>query len=81
MISCAQYDYIELACLYQISVELQLNDGSAVQGDALDTQYDANRRECLVLEIEGKKRMFATECLVSMKALTPNTHFDLIQFS
>ena len=37
MISCNQYDYIEIACMHNLSIELILKNGDGVCGVATDT--------------------------------------------
>lgn len=49
MISCSQYDYIEIACLYRLPVALTLQDGSVIQGTAKDTGRNAARQSALLL--------------------------------
>nr|WP_261833361.1 Rho-binding antiterminator [Vibrio ishigakensis] len=39
MISCSQYDYIELICLYRYPVKLELKSGSVVTGSALESRF------------------------------------------
>lgn len=39
MISCQQYDYIEIACLFNLPVELTLSDGRKHRGIAQTTSH------------------------------------------
>ncbi|GIU24670.1 Rho-binding antiterminator [Shewanella schlegeliana] len=49
MISCNQYDYIEIVCLYRYPIALKLKSGETINGIALDTTRDAKKRECIKL--------------------------------
>lgn len=49
MISCQQYDYIEIACLFHLPIELTLHNGKKVSGVAQTTSYNQNKEECLQL--------------------------------
>ena len=81
MISCALHDYIEIACLYGYPVELLLRDGSSHQGNAKTTRTGDNRREYLVID-QGADglREIDLESLQQMRALSPNPHFDKVDF-
>ncbi len=45
MLSCHQHDYIEIACMYHLEIDLMLNDGHHVIGIALDTIYNKNHEQ------------------------------------
>ncbi|ABZ77404.1 transcriptional antiterminator, Rof [Shewanella halifaxensis HAW-EB4] len=49
MISCNQYDYIEIVCLYRYPIALKLKSGETISGIALDTARDSKKRECIKL--------------------------------
>ncbi|CAE6933992.1 COG4568 Transcriptional antiterminator [Vibrio sp. B1REV9] len=80
MVTCNQYDFIELACMFNILIEITLKNGEQHQGKALDTGYDMERQECLFLDVEGEHIAFPTEQLISMKALQENPHFSDVTF-
>ncbi len=81
MISCQQYDYIEVACLYQIPVKLTLLSGKIIEGKAMDTRYNENKKESIVIHDPLGEVVVPTEELLTMQALIANTHFDTIQFT
>lgn len=81
MVTCSQYDFIEIACMFNLPIEIELKNGETHQGCAFDTGYDMQRQECLFLEIEGEHIPFPTEQLVAMKALKDNPHFSDVTFS
>ncbi|MFT5503151.1 MAG: Rho-binding antiterminator [Gammaproteobacteria bacterium] len=47
MIGCAQYDNIDLACLFHYRIRLTLNSDQVIEGVALDTGWDSNHQECI----------------------------------
>lgn len=47
MVTCSQYDFIEIACMFKLPVEITLKNGEKHQGSAFDTGYDMERQECL----------------------------------
>ncbi|MDA0120306.1 Rho-binding antiterminator [Vibrio sp. T11.5] len=81
MISCNQYDYIEIACLYHIPVRLVVESGQIVEGKAKTTRYDEHRRESIVIDSSAGEVDVPTESLVSMTALVANPHFNEIFFT
>lgn len=80
MISCQQYDYIEIACLFKLPVTLTLLNGQQLSGQAVDTRYNAQHQECIVLVTSMGEQLIATSQLRSMKAQFQNPHFDVIEF-
>ncbi|MBU2898260.1 transcriptional antiterminator [Vibrio pectenicida] len=80
MISCSEYDYIEIACLYQIPIRLVTESAQVFEGKAKTTNYDDHRRECIVIETLCGDIQIPTETLVSMTALINNPHFREIVF-
>ena len=55
MISCSDYDYIEIVCLYHYPVELTMKSGKIVGGIALDTKRNAAKQECIEMEVKQDK--------------------------
>ncbi|HHX8267282.1 TPA: Rho-binding antiterminator [Vibrio diabolicus] len=80
MVTCSQYDFIEIACMFKLPIEITLKNGETHQGNAFDTGYDMQRRECLFLDMDGEHTAFPTEQLVAMRALKANPHFDEVTF-
>ena len=80
MISCAQHDYIEIACLYRVPVVLLLHTGEEITGIAVDTARNENREECLRLRVGEEEQWVILDQLRSMEALAPNPHFRKVVF-
>ncbi|MHC6530164.1 Rho-binding antiterminator [Vibrio sp. V39_P1S14PM300] len=81
MMSCSQYDYIEIACLYHLPVRLKLLNGAIVEGTAVDTTYTTERKEAIVIATSSGHETLPTESLQSMQALAANPHFDQVTFT
>ena len=81
MISCEKHDYVEIACMYRLPVELLLHDGAKVAGTAVDVRSNANRQECLILEREGELSHIVLDSVKQMRALVENPHFDKVDLS
>ncbi|BDR15478.1 Rho-binding antiterminator [Vibrio sp. STUT-A11] len=80
MVTCNQYDFIEIACMFQLPVEITLKNGESHQGRAFDTGFDMLRQECLFLDVDGEHIAFPTELLLTMRALKANPHFTEVTF-
>jgi len=85
MISCDLHDYIEIACMYRLPIELQLKDGVTHQGTAMDIAKNANGEECLLLsddqrDSSSENSMVVLDQIITMRALISNPHFDVISF-
>jgi Rho-binding antiterminator len=81
MISCHEYDYIEIACMYHYSVELSLRNGSKVKGIAWDTGRSEDKQECLILKIEDETHEVLLQDVKALTALVKNPHFTTVTFS
>lgn len=85
MISCDLHDYIEIACMYRLPIELQLKDGETQQGTAMDIAKNTNGEECLLLTNNQnnnltESRPVALDQIKIMRALVSNPHFDVVSF-
>ncbi|GAK87399.1 Rho-specific inhibitor of transcription termination [Vibrio ponticus] len=80
MISCSQYDYLEIACLYHFPVKLTLLDGQELSGIACDTGYNTLKQECLIVEVEGSREYVVTDNLKSLQVALDNPHFSFVEF-
>ncbi|ASG02174.1 Rho-binding antiterminator [Vibrio anguillarum] len=80
MVTCSQYDYIELACLFHLPVKLTLKNGLTYSGTAMDTLRNEHQQECIVLKNEQSEHLIETNALLMMEALSSHPHFTLIKF-
>ena len=81
MISCGEYDYIEIVCLFQYPVQLVLKSGANVEGVAKDTQRNDAGEECILLEVDSIRQLFVLDQIEKLKVLVKNPHFEEVTFS
>jgi Rho-binding antiterminator len=67
--------------MYHFVVKLIFKNSQIVQGRAVQTAYNGNREECIVVETEQGNEEIALEQIASMEAITKNPHFEKIDFS
>ena len=81
MISCENYDYIEIACMYRYPVRLTLNSCAVIEGVAVDTQRNELKEECIVLTNEGEDRLLVVlEDIIKLQVSVKNPHFSEVVF-
>lgn len=67
-LACDLYDYLEIACLYRYRLEIELLDGTRLQGQALTTETTASKEEFLLLHYADGERRLRLDRLL---AITP----------
>ncbi|MBQ4799991.1 Rho-binding antiterminator [Pseudoalteromonas sp. MMG006] len=80
MISCHQYDYIEIACMHRLNIELVLKNGDGVCGVATDTKSNANKDECIVVNVNNELQLIVLNTISVLKAREKNPYFDRVNF-
>jgi len=80
MIACHLYDNIEIACLYHFPVKLSLRGGTERHGEALDTDFNEQREECLSLKTERGDKMVVLDEITRMEVLIDNPYFMVLDF-
>jgi Rho-binding antiterminator len=81
IISCAQYDYFEIACMHNYEILLILKDGRELQGIAHNVKVmkkGGTKKEILELVLASKE-IIAVELVTihKMQAMTVNPHFSV----
>jgi len=80
MISCSDYDYIEIACMHRYLVRLTLKDGESLEGKALDTARNEDKQECIKLAVDSTEQLVVLDTLSKLEVLVDNPHFQLKTF-
>ena len=80
MISCGQYGYIEIVCMYKHLIRLTLQSGIEIEGKALDTQYNADSEECIKIQTEDGENLQVLDVIIKMEVCLDNPHFQVIFF-
>ena len=75
MISCSDYDYIEIVCMHRYPVKLTLHSGEQVEGVALDTQRNQEKDECIKLSVAGQEQLVVLTELADLEVCVDNPHF------
>lgn len=81
MISCHQYDYIEIVCLYHYPVILTLKSGQIVEGIALDTARNDSRQECIKLDVKGINVDIVLIEIALLSVDVENPHITQVSFT
>jgi Rho-binding antiterminator len=80
MLSCAHYDYIEIACMQRYSVTLELISGGCVSGTALDTCRNNTGQECIKLGTTDGEVIQLLDEIKKMRVNQINPHFAEVIF-
>lgn len=78
-IACHLHDYIETACLYGYRVRLTLRSGAIMEGRAIDTGIDTDRREYLLLQGRDKQKIDLGQ-IKTLEVLSPDPIFAVVHF-
>jgi len=74
MISCSNYDYIEIVCLYRYPVRLQLQSGEVIEGTALDTARNQERQECIKIQVNESEQLVQLDTIANLEVTVENPH-------
>lgn len=80
MISCIVYDYIEIACIYRLTVTLELKSELQISGVAINTKRNESGLECIELIVDSNNILIILEDVKVMRAQVENPHFSEVNF-
>ncbi len=80
MISCNQYDHIEIVCMYRYPIRLTLKSGTVVDCTALDTQRNDVREECIKVKGEAVESLVILDDIAKLEVCVENPHFQVVSF-
>ncbi|WP_234985230.1 Rho-binding antiterminator [Oceanospirillum multiglobuliferum] len=78
--SCSDYDYIEIVCLFKYPVELTMKSGSIISGKAIDTARNQANEECIKLQTKGVDLLVVLDSISKLKVSVNNPHFQEVSF-
>ncbi len=83
IIDCDLHDYIEIACIFNIEIELTTIEGKEYKGIPQTTSIDEKKIEQLILKQTYNSLEISLPLmqLKKMTALTKNYHFSDINFN
>ena len=67
-LACDLYDYLEIACMHRYQLDIELVDGTRLQGQALTTETIASKGEFLLVRTAGGEQRLRMDRLL---AITP----------
>lgn len=80
MISCQQYDHIELVCVYHYPIKLSLTSGRVIYGIAKDTVKSDAGDECISVKIKDGIIHVILDEIVQLRVTIKNPHLEMITF-
>jgi len=80
MISCNQYDYIEIICMYHYPIKLTLKSGQIIEGIALDTARNDAREECIKLDDKGTTVYIVLSDITLLSVNVENPYIKQVSF-
>jgi Rho-binding antiterminator len=64
--------------MHRLSIELLLKNGDVICGVANDTKRNANRDECIVVNVNGGLQLIVLTTISVLKAREQNPYFDQV---
>ncbi|MEG3693144.1 Rho-binding antiterminator [Vibrio coralliirubri] len=80
MISCNDYDYIEIVCMHRYPIKLTLKSGEQIECVGLDTQRNDSREECIKVSIQGGQQLVVLTQIATLDVCVDNPHFQHVSF-
>ncbi|MDR6094067.1 Rho-binding antiterminator [Stenotrophomonas sp. SORGH_AS_0321] len=80
-ISCDLHDHLEIACLRRLRLQVELTDGTQVEGRALTTVSTPSKEEFLRLESADGLRDLRLDQLHAITALDEESGFGRVVLS
>lgn len=77
-IACDIHDYLEIACLRNYHLRIELGDGSSLRGRALATETRADKSEWLQLDDRGRRFSVRLDQIMAFTPLESNAEFGRI---
>ena len=80
-LACDLYDYLEIACMHCYQLDIELVDGSRLQGQALATETTASKEEFLLLRTTAGEQRLRMDRLLAITPLDAGASFGRILLS
>ena len=78
-LNCDLYDYLEMACLYQYRLLVEMVEGGQFEAKALDTRTNAQKEEFLLVELDGEKLELRIDRLLAITPLSDKAKFGRVE--
>jgi len=66
-ILCSLHDHLEVLCLYQCKIKVELSNGDLIEGQANTTETTADKQEFLIIRILSGEEAGLTEEVQSIR--------------
>lgn len=76
-IQCQLYDYVEIACLHGLNLDLELTSNKTITGKALTTRIK-DKQEFIVIETKDGDHEIRLDTVKSITALNKNAEFSTV---
>ena len=88
MISCSEFDAIEIVCMFKYPIEIIKRTGEVIQGVALDTKINSKREESIQVKLKGDSnnpeqqptQLIVLSDIVTLTVCVENPHFQIVTF-
>lgn len=80
-LACDLYDYLEIACMHCYQLDIELVDGSRLQGQALTTETTASKEEFLLLRTTDGEQRLRMDLLLAITPLDAGASFGRVLLS
>ncbi|PTQ69204.1 Rho-binding antiterminator [Pseudomonas sp. GV071] len=80
-LDCDLYDYLEMACLYQYRVLVEMVEGGRFEAVALDTHTNARKEEFLVVQVDDEKVELRIDRLLAITPLNEKAKFGRVELA
>ncbi|RBP82519.1 transcriptional regulator [Marinomonas rhizomae] len=80
MMTCHEYDYIEIVCLFHYPIRLTMVTGVLIEGVALDTARNESRAESIKIQTGDGIQLVALSEVTKLAITIDNPHFTEVHF-
>lgn len=80
-LNCDLHDYLEIACMHDYRLRVELVDGSEFEARALTTRTAPGSEEFFVLEAAEGRREVRLDLLLAITPLNPGASFGRVELA
>jgi len=77
-LNCDLHDYLEIACLYGYTLDIELTDGQRLTARAITTRTASTREEFLDVDTAEGRREIRLDQLLAITPLDDNARFGRV---
>ena len=80
-VACDMHDYLEMACLYQYRLKIELKDGTQLNATALTTRTDHQKQEFLDVRVRDERQSIRLDQLEAITPLESGARFGRVELN